>query len=251
MLKTLEEPPDFVHLLLLTDRREDVLATIASRCQPVRFDPLAAGAHRRRGSTRVADDRAQACARLALGDARAGRALGERAGRGAARGAEGFVRAALAGTTARAPVAGAARRRQGGRRERPASARRRGSPRSSSCCPRKERKRYEREGLDARRRASAARARRRSSRRCALGRAVAARRALRVRRSAASSSTRSIARRELSEDARGRRRASRAARAAIELVAGHAAAPVAERLRGARAGGARLPPAGAAGYGAA
>ena len=41
MLKTLEEPPDFVHLLLLTDRREDVLATIASRCQPVRFDPLA------------------------------------------------------------------------------------------------------------------------------------------------------------------------------------------------------------------
>src|SRR5271167_1381011 len=40
MLKTLEEPPSFVHLLLLTDRREDVLATIASRCQQVRFDPL-------------------------------------------------------------------------------------------------------------------------------------------------------------------------------------------------------------------
>ena len=41
MLKTLEEPPAFVHLLLLTDRREDVLETIASRCQAVRFDPLA------------------------------------------------------------------------------------------------------------------------------------------------------------------------------------------------------------------
>src|ERR1035438_4391135 len=40
MLKTLEEPPAFVHLVLLTDRREDVLATIASRCQQVRFDPL-------------------------------------------------------------------------------------------------------------------------------------------------------------------------------------------------------------------
>src|SRR6185312_4162783 len=40
MLKTLEEPAQFVHLLLLTDRREDVLPTIASRCQPVRFDPL-------------------------------------------------------------------------------------------------------------------------------------------------------------------------------------------------------------------
>src|SRR6202050_2080648 len=40
MLKTLEEPPPFRHLVLLADRREDVLATIASRCQPVRFDPL-------------------------------------------------------------------------------------------------------------------------------------------------------------------------------------------------------------------
>src|SRR5271155_2136610 len=40
MLKTLEEPPSFVHLVLLADRREDVLATIASRCQQVRFDPL-------------------------------------------------------------------------------------------------------------------------------------------------------------------------------------------------------------------
>src|SRR3984957_12274887 len=39
MLKILEEPPSFTHLVLLADRREDVLATIASRCQPVRFDP--------------------------------------------------------------------------------------------------------------------------------------------------------------------------------------------------------------------
>src|ERR1700690_1417340 len=31
MLKTLEEPPAFTHLLLLADRREDVLATIPSR----------------------------------------------------------------------------------------------------------------------------------------------------------------------------------------------------------------------------
>ena len=40
MLKTLEEPPAFTHLLLLADSREEVLATIASRCQHVRFDPL-------------------------------------------------------------------------------------------------------------------------------------------------------------------------------------------------------------------
>src|SRR6202035_3582198 len=64
MLKTLEEPPSFAHLLLLTDRREDVLATIASRCQPVRFDPLPSSrvAERLEG---VAGDRAQACAPLA------------------------------------------------------------------------------------------------------------------------------------------------------------------------------------------
>ncbi len=42
LLKTLEEPPAFTHVLLLADRREDVLATIASRCQQVRFDPLPA-----------------------------------------------------------------------------------------------------------------------------------------------------------------------------------------------------------------
>ena len=38
LLKTLEEPADYVVLLLLTDRPTQVLPTIASRCQPVRFD---------------------------------------------------------------------------------------------------------------------------------------------------------------------------------------------------------------------
>src|SRR6202011_6126626 len=40
MLKTLEEPPAFVHLILLSDRPGDLLETITSRCQSVRFDPL-------------------------------------------------------------------------------------------------------------------------------------------------------------------------------------------------------------------
>src|ERR687897_864864 len=40
LLKTLEEPPPYVVLLLLTDRPSQVLPTIASRCQGVRFDPL-------------------------------------------------------------------------------------------------------------------------------------------------------------------------------------------------------------------
>ena len=39
LLKTLEEPPAFAHLVLLTDRLQDVLPTIVSRCQRVRFDP--------------------------------------------------------------------------------------------------------------------------------------------------------------------------------------------------------------------
>ena len=38
MLKTLEEPASFVHLILLSDRLAEVLPTIVSRCQLVRFD---------------------------------------------------------------------------------------------------------------------------------------------------------------------------------------------------------------------
>jgi DNA polymerase III subunit delta' len=79
MLKTLEEPPSFAHLLLLTDRREDVLPTIASRCQHVRFDPLPPGriAELLQG---VEGERAQACARLAFGDARAAARLASEEG---------------------------------------------------------------------------------------------------------------------------------------------------------------------------
>ena len=38
LLKTLEEPPGYVVLILLTDRPTQVLPTITSRCQGVRFD---------------------------------------------------------------------------------------------------------------------------------------------------------------------------------------------------------------------
>jgi DNA polymerase-3 subunit delta' len=40
LLKTLEEPPGFVHLILLTAEPAALLETIASRCQPVDFAPL-------------------------------------------------------------------------------------------------------------------------------------------------------------------------------------------------------------------
>ncbi len=150
MLKTLEEPPDFVHLLLLTDRRADVLATIASRCQPVRFDPLP--------SQRIAErlgevdaDRAQACARLALGDSRLAARLASERGAALRASAEGFVRAALAATTAQRPwIAMLEAAKSAG-----ASAGERAQKKLAGdleLVPVKERKRYEREGLDARRR---------------------------------------------------------------------------------------------------
>jgi|WetSurMetagenome_2_1015567.scaffolds.fasta_scaffold16630_4 DNA polymerase III subunit delta' len=43
-LKTLEEPPGHVHFILVTDRPERMLPTIASRCQPVAFASVPAPA---------------------------------------------------------------------------------------------------------------------------------------------------------------------------------------------------------------
>jgi DNA polymerase III subunit delta' len=40
LLKTLEEPPEFVHLILLSSAPAGLLETIVSRCQPVDFAPL-------------------------------------------------------------------------------------------------------------------------------------------------------------------------------------------------------------------
>src|SRR4029450_3722562 len=69
LLKTLEEPPAYVVLLLLTDRPTQVLPTIASRCPPVRFDPLPPGALAQKLQAQgIAPDTAEACARLSLGD---------------------------------------------------------------------------------------------------------------------------------------------------------------------------------------
>ena len=69
LLKTLEEPPSFVHLILLTDQLGRVLETVVSRCQLVRFDPLPA----ERIAARLEEEgvepgRALAAGRLALGN---------------------------------------------------------------------------------------------------------------------------------------------------------------------------------------
>lgn len=41
ILKLMEEPPSYLTLILISHRRNDLLATIRSRCAPVKFSPLA------------------------------------------------------------------------------------------------------------------------------------------------------------------------------------------------------------------
>ncbi|MDX6689358.1 MAG: polymerase subunit delta [Solirubrobacteraceae bacterium] len=104
MLKTLEEPPAFAHLILLTSRPGEVLPTIASRCQQVRFDAptpeeIAAGLER----DAIAPDTAAACARLGLGDAQRARALATGDGPALRAGAQAVARGALRGEIAGRP----------------------------------------------------------------------------------------------------------------------------------------------------
>ena len=76
LLKTLEEPAHFVHLILLTDALGRVLETVVSRCQLVRFDPLPAARIAAALEAEGVDaERAPACARLALGNATRARLL--------------------------------------------------------------------------------------------------------------------------------------------------------------------------------
>ncbi|MGH2996210.1 MAG: ATP-binding protein, partial [Gaiellaceae bacterium] len=103
MLKTLEEPPTFVHLILLTSALGRVLETVVSRCQLVRFDPLSAErlteellAHG------IESERATACARLALGNGERARYLASAEGEALRSEVEALVRHALAGEEAAA-----------------------------------------------------------------------------------------------------------------------------------------------------
>jgi DNA polymerase-3 subunit delta' len=155
LLKTLEEPPSFAHLILLAEHREDVLPTIASRCQQVRFDPLASEIVQRR----LTDDageaidpmRAAACARLAAGDARLARRLASERGVALREWTEGFVRSALdldtqerrMGLLETAKTAGAEAGATATERLRE----------QAELLPSKERRKYEREGVDVVRRA--------------------------------------------------------------------------------------------------
>jgi DNA polymerase-3 subunit delta' len=150
MLKTLEEPASFVHLLLLSERPEEVLATIASRCQHVRFDPLppARIAESLQGTDH---ERVLACSRLALGDAGLAARLASEDGVELRASAEAFVRSCLAGSSAQRPwlslleLARGVGARAGEEVERRIAD-------ELELVASKERKRHEREGLEAKRR---------------------------------------------------------------------------------------------------
>ena len=103
LLKTLEEPPSYVVLILITDRADQVLPTIASRCQSVRFDALPpsrlAAALAAEG---VAEPTARACASLALGDGERARFLAGEEGAALRAVAEAYAEASLHGDAAQA-----------------------------------------------------------------------------------------------------------------------------------------------------
>jgi DNA polymerase-3 subunit delta' len=115
LLKTLEEPPDFVHLILLSSEPEALLETIASRCQPVDFAPLspevleaelaADGPKTGPGVPKSAHrpEEIAAAARLASGDLERARLLLAARGREVRAEAERCVTAALGGEIAGAP----------------------------------------------------------------------------------------------------------------------------------------------------
>jgi DNA polymerase-3 subunit delta' len=107
LLKTLEEPPEFVHLILLSSDGEGLLETVASRCQVVDFAPLPAEVLEpelaEEGASR---DEAAAAARLAAGDLERARLLLSPQGRELRSDAERCLAATLEGNCASAPWKG-------------------------------------------------------------------------------------------------------------------------------------------------
>ncbi|MET0810525.1 MAG: AAA family ATPase [Thermoleophilaceae bacterium] len=100
LLKTLEEPAAYVHLILMTDALGRVLETVVSRCQLVRFEPLpAATIAAQLVAEGVPAERAEACARLALGNAARARYLASDEGDALRAEVDALVAAALSGGT--------------------------------------------------------------------------------------------------------------------------------------------------------
>lgn len=108
LLKTLEEPPAYAHIILLTSEPEILLETIASRCAPVEFSPypaevLEAELAASPESAAAAPEEIAAAARLAAGDRERARLLLSPLGRELREEADACVAAANAGELAGAP----------------------------------------------------------------------------------------------------------------------------------------------------
>ncbi len=106
LLKTLEEPPAYAHLILLSSEPEALLETIASRCQPVAFAALPAAALAQALEGLGEPDRIAAAANLSAGDLERARYLLSEAGAGIRSEAESCAGAALAGEVGSAPWSG-------------------------------------------------------------------------------------------------------------------------------------------------
>jgi DNA polymerase III subunit delta' len=107
LLKTLEEPPGFVHLILLSAEPEALLETIASRCQPVDFAPLSAELLEAELAAESAPaEEIAAAARLAAGDVERARLLLGPRGHELREDAERCAAAVLSGEVASAPWKG-------------------------------------------------------------------------------------------------------------------------------------------------
>jgi len=133
LLKTLEEPPEFVHLILLSSDGEGLLETVASRCQTVEFAPLPAqiveerladgtksppiddkSAHQPTEVDRSArPEEIAAAARLAAGDLERARLLLTEQGRQLRADVERCIEAALEGKCSGAPWKGLLDRAKG------------------------------------------------------------------------------------------------------------------------------------------
>ncbi len=81
LLKTLEEPPGYAHLILLSCEPEILLETITSRCQPVDFAPLPPAVVEAELSDAGPAEEVAAAARLSAGDVTRARFLLSEPGR--------------------------------------------------------------------------------------------------------------------------------------------------------------------------
>jgi DNA polymerase III subunit delta' len=106
LLKTLEEPPPYAHLILLSSAPEELLETVASRCAPVDFTPLPAEvleAELAGEGLAASPEELTAAARLAVGDRDHARLLLSPLGRELRAEAEACVEGARSGGLAAAP----------------------------------------------------------------------------------------------------------------------------------------------------